>query len=97
VVNAVLSSPKLSDTEVERFAQLRSVSEEVIRLIADNRRWLRLYSVVLALVQNPKTPLQQAIRMLPQLNQRDMTKVARNRNAHPVVRRRASQIMQQRR
>jgi len=97
VVNSVLASPKLSDSEVERFAQSRSVSDEVIRIIADNGRWLRLYAVVLALVQNPKIPLQQALRLLPQINNRDMIKVSRNRNAHPVIRKRAGHFVQQRR
>jgi len=93
VVNSVLASPKLSDSEVERFAQSRSVSDEVIRIISSNRRWLRQYSVVMALVQNPKTPVDKALRMLPQLNHRDLAKVARNRNAHPVIRRRANEFM----
>jgi hypothetical protein len=97
VTNAVLASPKLSDTEVARFAQSRSVSDEVLRIIAANRRWMRLYGVVFAFVQNPKAPLQHALRMLPTLNHRDMTRVARDRNVHPVVRRRAKEMMAQRR
>jgi hypothetical protein len=97
VVNSVLASPKLSDSEVESFANSRSVSDEVVRIIANNGRWLRLYSIVLALVQNPKIPLQQALRLLPQINSRDMIKISRNRNAHPVIRKRAAQFVNQRR
>jgi hypothetical protein len=97
VVNAVLASPKLSDAEVERFVQSRSVSEEVIRIIASNRRWMRMYGVVLALVQNPKAPLQHALRLLTQINHRDMSRVAKNRNVHPVVRRRAVELTSLRR
>jgi hypothetical protein len=97
VVNAVLASPKLTDTEIERFAQSRSVSDEVLRIICSNRKWIRKYGVILALVQNPKAPLQQALRLLPTINHRDMGRVARNRNVHPIIRRRAKEILSQRR
>jgi hypothetical protein len=97
VLHSVLRSPKLSDSEVEKFAQSRSVSDEVLRVIASNRRWMRLYGVVMAFVQNPKAPLQQSLRLLPNLNNRDMGRVAQNRNVHPVVRRRAQEFRSQRR
>lgn len=89
VLRAVLASPKLTDLEVERFAASRSVSDEVIRVIAGNQKWLRQYPVLLALVQNPKTPIQKAIRLLSQIHERDIAKLARDRNVHPVVRRQA--------
>jgi hypothetical protein len=97
VIRAVLESPKLSDPEVERFAQSRSVSEEVLRIITSNRRWLRLYGVVAAVVQNPKSPIQTSLRLLPRLNHRDLLKVTRNRNVPPVIRRRAMEFYSKRR
>jgi hypothetical protein len=92
VVQSVLSSPKLTDPEIEQFAQARSASDEVLRIICGNRRWLRRYGVVLALVQNPKAPLQTTLRLLSTLNQKDLARVSRNRNVHPVVRRRAEEM-----
>lgn len=97
VVHAVLASPKLAENEVERFANSRSVSEEVLRIISSNNKWLRMYGVVLAVAQNPKAPLQTALRLLPQLNSRDLMRVSRNRNVPPVVRRRAGDLHAKRR
>jgi hypothetical protein len=97
VVHAVLASPKLGENEVERFANSRSVSEEVLRVISSNNKWLRLYGVVLAVVQNPKAQLQTALRLLPKLNSRDLMRVSRNRNVPPVVRRRAGDLHSKRR
>ena len=97
VVHAVLGSPKLAENEVERFANSRSVSEEVLRIISSNNRWLRMYGVVLAVVQNPKAPLQTALRLLPQLNTRDLMRISRNRNVPPVIRRRAEDMHSKRR
>jgi len=89
VLRAVLASPKLTDLEIERFAASRSVSDEALRVIAANQKWLRQYPVVLALVQNPKTPIQKAIRLLARIHDRDVAKIAKDRNSNPVIRRQA--------
>jgi len=97
VVRAVLGSPKLTESEIERFAAARSISDEAIRIIAANRRWMQHYGVIQALAQNPKTPLQTAIRLLPRLSVRDLARLARDRNINPVVRRRAQDFHARRR
>ena len=43
---AVLSSPKVSEAEIESFAKMATVSEDVLRTIGMNRSWLKNYSVV---------------------------------------------------
>lgn len=97
VQRAVIASPKLSDIEVERFATSRSIGDEVIRLIATNNRWLRKYPIVLALAQNPKTPVRIAMQLISRLNIRDIGRVSKDRNANPVVRRHAEKIWLRRR
>jgi hypothetical protein len=97
ILRAVLSGPKLTEREVEQFAASRSVSDEVIRIISANNRWLRLYPVVLALALNPKTPVQTSLRLLPRLSHRDASRVSRDRNVNPVVRRKAAEFLERRR
>jgi hypothetical protein len=97
VVRAVLGSPKLTDAEIEHFCSLRSLSDEAIRLISANRKWVQKYGVVHALTQNPKTPLQTAIRLLPRLALRDLARLSRNRNVNPVLQRRARDLTARRR
>jgi hypothetical protein len=96
VVRSVLASPKLSDIEVERIAASKSVIDEAIRVISANPKWMRKYSVILALVQNPKAPVRTAMRLLSRLNVRDIGKIARNRNVNPMVSRHAWRMYQQR-
>lgn len=96
VVRAVLSSPKLTPLEVERFAASRSVSDEVIRTICAERKWLRRYPVMVALSQNPKTPVQTALRLLPSLSHRDLGRLTRDRNTNPIVRRQALALLSSR-
>ena len=57
VASAVLSCPKVNDAEVEAFAKMGNVSEEILRTIAKSRAWTKSYTVVLALVKNSKTPV----------------------------------------
>jgi hypothetical protein len=97
VVRAVMGSPKLTDGEIEKYASLRSVSDEVIRLISTNRKWMQNYGVAHALAQNPKTPVPTAIRILPRLSVRDLTRLGKNRNINPIVRRRAAEFSSRRR
>src|SRR5215213_6604186 len=56
VAAAVLSSPKLTESEVEAFTKMANVTEEVLRTIAMNRAWVKNYGVIAGLTRNPKTP-----------------------------------------
>jgi hypothetical protein len=86
VAAAVLSSPKLTESEVESFAKMANVSEEVLRVIALNRSWTKNYTVIAALTKNPKTPPAIAMQMLPRLVDRDMKMLAMDRNVAEGVR-----------
>ena len=97
VARAVLSSPKLSEPEIEKFAASRSVSDEIIRGIASNPRWTRMYPILVALTFNPKTPPTLTLRMLSRLSVRDVARLSRDRNVNPVVRRQAKELFERRR
>ena len=86
VATAVLSSPKLTDSEVEAFAKMGSVSEDVLRIIASNRGWLKNYGVILGLVRNPKTPQGVSMQLLHRLNEKDVKMLAVDRNVPESLR-----------
>ena len=83
---AVLSSPKLTDSEVEAFAKMSSVSEDILRTISRNRNWVKNYVVVSALARNPKTPLPISMNLLNRLNEKDLKVLSTNRNVPEVLR-----------
>jgi hypothetical protein len=83
---AVLSSPKITDSEIEAFARQANLSEAVLRAIATNRAWLKNYNVVAALTRNPKTPMPLAMGFLQRLNERDLKQLANDRNVSEPVR-----------
>ena len=86
VAGAVLSSPKLTDAEVESFAKMANVAEEVLRVIGTNRTWLKNYGVTLGLVKNPKTPPAISMQLLQRINERDMKMLAVDRNVPEALR-----------
>jgi hypothetical protein len=86
VAAAVLSSPKLTEAEVESFAKMANVSEDVLRIIGMNRTWLKKYGVILGLVKNPKTPPALSMQLLPRITERDMKMVSVDRNVPEALR-----------
>ena len=86
VSSAVLSSPKLSDQEVESIAKMPTISDEILRMIAHTRAWVKNYGVVLGLVKNPKTPLAISMNLLQRLNDRDMRLLSQDRNIPDTLR-----------
>ena len=77
---AVLSSPKLTENEIASFARMASLSEEVLRIIGNNRQWTKSYKVVLGLCKNPKTPLALALNFMGRLNSSDLKQLSVDRN-----------------
>ncbi len=83
---SVLSSPKVSVPEVESFAKMQNVSEDVLRIIGHNRAWLKSYSVILALAKNPKTPLAMSMQLMNRLTTKDLAKLSVDRNVPEALR-----------
>jgi hypothetical protein len=77
---SVLSSPKLSGSEVESFAKMSNVSEEVLRIIGMSRAWTKNYGVIAALTRNPKTPLGVSLNFVKRLTERDLKTIDMDRN-----------------
>jgi hypothetical protein len=86
VSTAVLASPKLTDTEVENFARMQNVSEEVLRIIGTSRTWTKKYSVVAALVKNSRTPPAVSLPLMVRLVERDVKGLSVDRNVPESVR-----------
>lgn len=86
VAAAVLSSPKLTEVEVEGFAKMANVTEDVLRIIATNRTWTKNYAVLLGLARNPKTPPAISMQLLARLNERDIKMITMDRNVPESVR-----------
>ena len=85
IQNAVLNNPQLRDTEIEAFSKNRNVDQNVLRMISRNRTWMKSYSIKIALVFNPKSPQDVALKWLRFLTKNDVRKLARSKNVPGAV------------
>jgi hypothetical protein len=83
---AVLSSPKLTESEVEAIARMANVSEDVLRTIARTKAWMKSYTVTVSIVKNPKTPVALSLNLLPRLMDKDVRMISIDRNVPEVLR-----------
>lgn len=96
VQRAVLQSPRLTDQEVEGYATMANLTDEILRLIATNRNFRKNYVVVRNLMNNPKTPLDVTLHMLPMLNAIDLKKLTTNKNVPETLRTTAMKLQKTR-
>jgi hypothetical protein len=96
VAAAVINNPRITDQEVENISAMRTVSDEVLRLIALNRAWARSYPIIHNLVRNPRTPIPTVIGILPRIRSKDLQHLSQNRNVSEGVRRQALRLAQTR-
>jgi hypothetical protein len=92
VAQAVINNPRITDQEVEAISAMRTVSDEVLRLIAMNRGWARQYPIIHNLARNPRTPLPTAMSILPRLHTKELKGLSQNRNVSDAVRRQALRL-----
>jgi hypothetical protein len=95
VALAVLESPKLSDSEVERFASQKNVLEAVLRGIPMKRRFVKHYGIVRNLVFNPRTPLDVSLGLVKHLLTQDLRHLSGNKEVSETVRKLATKMFKQ--
>ncbi len=96
VQRCVLQSPRLTDMEVESFAKMTNLSEEVFRVISLTRKFIKSYVIMKNLVNNPKTPLDISLHLIPRLNANDLKLLTTNKNIPDTLRSIAVKMQRQR-
>ena len=92
VATTVLKSARLSEQEIESFANLRNVHDEVLRIIGTHREWTKAYGVAHALTRNPRSPTGISLTMLNRLVNRDLKNLSIDKNIPEVIRRSAKRL-----
>ena len=94
VATSVISSPKITETEVIGIAQSRNVSDEVLRRISANKDWTRNYQIKRGLATNPKVAQPVALKFLNYLQDRDLKTVMKSKEVSTAVSSHARRILQ---
>jgi hypothetical protein len=95
VSSAVIQSPKVTEDEVVLIVRNKSLPGEIIANIARKREWTKNYIIMLELLQNPKTPVKDALGFIKRLHLRDLKQLSRDKNISPVVRQLAVNIQRE--
>jgi hypothetical protein len=95
VALAVLDSPKITDGEVEKFANQKNVLEAVLRAIPMKRRFAKNYIVVRNLVANPRTPMDVSLGLMKNLLIQDLRNLSGNKEVSDTVRKLALRMFKQ--
>jgi hypothetical protein len=96
VMLGVLENGKITESEIETIARSRQALEEALRRIARNREWMRNYSIVYALVTNPKTPAGISVSHVSDLKTKDLVILEKNKNLAEAVRSASKKLLQAR-
>jgi len=95
VALAVLESPKLTESEVERFANQRNVLDAVLRAITMKRRFMKQYAIVRNLTFNPRTPIDVSLGLIKNLMLQDLRHLVSNKEISETVRKLADKMVRQ--
>jgi hypothetical protein len=86
VSSAVLVSPKVSEAEIENFAALKNVQDQVLRDIARNPKYKKKYTIIRNLANNPRTPLDLSLPLMNHLMVMDLKNLSMNKNVPETLR-----------
>lgn len=93
---SAVTSPKVQLKDIQNWSANRMMPDGVLCYIAQHRRYRRIYTVVVNLVNNPKMPVKDGVRLMPQLVKKDLKALVKNRNISHALRRQAQELDRQR-
>ena len=91
---AAINSPAMGENEVPPIARSKEVTEEILRVIGNNRTWTKSHEVKHALVFNPKTPVGISLRFVAHLRDDELKELSRSRNVSQPLKSAAMQRIQ---
>jgi hypothetical protein len=94
---AAIKSPGVTEFEAANYAGNATLGEDVIRYVANRREWTKLYGIKFALCRNPKTPIPDAMRLMPFLRDKDIERLIKSKGIPSAVVAQARKLMMQRR
>jgi hypothetical protein len=80
IAGAAIRSPLMQESEVVLLSRNKNIADEVLRVISSSPEWLKSYAVKRNLVENPKTPVPVATRLVQHLREADLRSVSKSKN-----------------
>ena len=93
VNSAVVKNPRITEPEILAIAKSVIQNEEILRIICQNKEWVKNISIRKALVLNNKTPLPVALRFMGFLTEKDLQGMAKSKNISSVLANNARRVL----
>jgi hypothetical protein len=81
----VLMNPRISEDEILLVTKDRNADIDILRQIGENRDWTAHYGIRASLVENARTPIALALRLLKSLQEREIRLLAKSKNVSSAV------------
>lgn len=85
VSGSVIKNPRITEAEVLKLIKSGIQNDEIMRLICANKEWIKSYQIRKSLIENNRTPVQNAIRYLATMSEKDMASFAKSKNVASVI------------
>lgn len=85
VSGSVIKNPRITEGEILTLIKAGIQNDEIMRLICANKEWIKNYNIRRALVENNRTPVQNAMRYLGTMGEKDLAAFAKSKNISSVI------------
>ncbi|EYF07810.1 hypothetical protein [Chondromyces apiculatus] len=85
VASAAVRSPQMQEDDIALISRNRNISDEVLRVIASTAEWMHSYTIKKSLVENPRTPVMVATKLVPLLRESDLKSISKSKNVTSPV------------
>jgi hypothetical protein len=85
VSGSVIKNPRITEGEILTLIKAGIQNDEIMRLICANKEWIKSYKIRKALVENNRTPVQNAMRYLGTMGEKDLAYFAKSKNIGSVI------------
>ena len=93
VSGGVIKNPRITEAEVLGLVKSGIQNDEIMRLICANKEWIKNYTIRKALISNNRTPVQNAMRYLDSMGEKDLAAFAKSKNVSSVISTMAKRIL----
>ena len=81
----VLQNARITEAEIYDIAKNSNIDEMVLRAIANNSHYMKNYAVKVAIVSNPRVPIDVSLKWVKFLVDKDLKKLASSKNIPQVL------------
>jgi hypothetical protein len=85
ISGSVIKNPRITEAEVLTLVKSGIQNDEIMRLICANKEWIKTYKIRKALIENNRTPAQNALRYLGTMGEKDLASFAKSKNIASVI------------